>query len=126
MRKVLSLAFGSGGDRNGTTGCEIVAPQRDGECNDGEPGYNDCPRLGTKPLEPLCVELDRAEDCRSGDHPTAVGARRPSPNGNDDDRPTDDERDLRYMQVGSAPSLPVRPQPVILAPRPGLAGIIAQ
>jgi hypothetical protein len=48
---------------------EIVAPQRDGESNDGEPGYNDCPRLGTKSLEPLCIELDCAEHCRGGDHP---------------------------------------------------------
>jgi hypothetical protein len=71
------------------TSCEIVAPQRDGEADDGEPGYNDCPRLGTKPLEPLCVELDRAEDCRSGNHPTAVGARRPNPNGDDNNRPAD-------------------------------------
>jgi hypothetical protein len=26
---------------------EIVAPQRDGEGDDGEPSYDDCPRLGT-------------------------------------------------------------------------------
>ena len=46
-------AFGSGGDCSGTTPGEIVAPQRDGEADDGEPGYDDCPRLRTKPLEPL-------------------------------------------------------------------------
>ena len=45
----------------------------------------------------LRIELDRAEDRRDGDDPTAVGARRPSPNGDDDDRSTDDERGLRYM-----------------------------
>jgi hypothetical protein len=89
--------FGSGGDRSEATACEIVAPQRDGNGNNGEPGSDDCPRLGTKPLAPLCVELDRPEDCRGGDDPTAVGARRPSPNGYDDDRPSDDERGLRYM-----------------------------
>jgi len=90
-------AFGSGGDRSWATGCEIVAPQRDGEGDDGEPGYNDRPRLGTKPLEPLCIELDRAEDCRGGNDPTAVGACRPNPNGDDEDGPSDDEHDLRYM-----------------------------
>ena len=42
--------FGSGGYRRRAIGCEIVAPQSDGEGDDGEPGYNDCPRLGTKPL----------------------------------------------------------------------------
>ena len=63
----------------------------------GETAYNDCPRLGTKLLEPLCVELDRAEDRRGSDNPTAVGARRPSPNGDNDDRPNDDECGLRYM-----------------------------
>ena len=89
--------FGSGGDRNGATGREIVAPQSDGESDDGETAYNDCPRLGTKSLEPLRIELDRAEDRRGGDDPTTVGARRPSPNSDEDNRPTDDERDLRYM-----------------------------
>ena len=97
MHTVSSRLFGSGGDRSGSLPGEIVASQRDGEGDDGEPSYNDCSRLGTKPLEPLCVELDRAENCRGGDDPTAVGARRPSPNGDDDDRPTDDERGLRYM-----------------------------
>jgi len=57
------------------TPVEIIAPQRDGEGDDGEPGYNDRPKLGPKPLEPLCVKLDRAEDGRSGDNPTAVVAR---------------------------------------------------
>ena len=89
--------FGSGSDRSGATRCEIVKPQRDGEGDDGEPGYNDCPRLGTKPFEPLCVELDRAEHCRGCDNPTAVGVCRPSPNADDDDGPSDNERDLRYM-----------------------------
>jgi hypothetical protein len=79
------------------TACEIVAPQRDGEADYGEPGYNDRPRFGTEPLEPLCVELDRAEDRRGGDDPTAVGARRPGSNGDDDDGPSDDERGLRYV-----------------------------
>src|SRR6516164_1638743 len=82
--------FGSGGYRRRAIGCEIVAPQSDGEGDDSEPGYNDCPRLGTKPLEPLCVELDRAENRCGGDDPTAVGTRRPSPNGDDDDHPTED------------------------------------
>ena len=79
MRVVLSSALGSSGDRSGTTPGEIVAPQRDGKGDDGEPGYNDRPRRGTKPLEPLCVELDRTEDCRIGDDLTAVGVGRPSP-----------------------------------------------
>src|SRR5215472_6338532 len=41
MRVVLSSALGSSGDRSGTTPGEIVAPQRDGKGDDGEPGYND-------------------------------------------------------------------------------------
>ena len=94
---VLSPGFGSGGDRRGAIGCEIVPPQRDGEGDDSETAYNDCPRLGTKPLEPLRIELDRAEGRRRGDDPTAVGVRRPRPNGDDDDGPADDERDLRHM-----------------------------
>src|SRR5215469_9933578 len=69
--------FDSGGDRRGVIGCEIVPPQRDGEGDDGETAYNDCPRLGTKPLEPLRIELDRAEDRRGGDDPTTIGASRP-------------------------------------------------
>ena len=88
---------GSGGNRRGAIGCEIVQPQRDGEGDDGETAYNDRPRLGTKPLDPLCIELDRAEDRRCGDDPTTVGARRPGPNSDEDDRPTDDELGLRYM-----------------------------
>jgi hypothetical protein len=122
---VLNPAFGSGGDRSGTTLGEIVAPQRDGEGDDGDPRYNDCPRLSTKSLEPLCIELDRSEDCRCGDGPTAVVARRPSSNGDDDDGPLNDERDLRYMEVGGTPSLSIRLQPVIFALRPSLARIIA-
>src|SRR6516225_4608421 len=110
LHHVGSGSFGSGGDCSGTTAAQIVAPQHDGEGDDGEPGYNDCPRLSTKPLEPLCVKLNRTEDCCGGDDPTAVVARRPSPNGDDDDRPADDERDLRYMEVGGTPSLLVRPQ----------------
>ena len=47
VRAVLSPAFGSGSDRSWATGCQIVAPQRDGEGDDGEPSYDDCPRLGT-------------------------------------------------------------------------------
>ena len=53
LHHVGSGSFGSGGDCSGTTPGEIVAPQRDGEADDGEPGYDDCPRLRTKPLEPL-------------------------------------------------------------------------
>ena len=90
-------AFGSGGNCSGITPGEIVPPQRDGKGDDGEPGYNDCPRLGTKPLEPLCVEFDSTENCHGADDPPAVGARRPSPNSYDENGPSDDERGLRYM-----------------------------
>jgi hypothetical protein len=44
------------------------------------------------------MELDRTENCRGGNRPTAVGARRPSPNGNDDDRPANDESSFRSMR----------------------------
>ena len=74
VHTVWILALWLGGDRRPATGCEIVAPQRDGKGNDGEPGYDDCPMLGIKPFVPLCIELDRAENCRGGDDPTAIGA----------------------------------------------------
>jgi hypothetical protein len=104
MRTASSTAFDSSGDRSPVTGYEILAPQSDSEGDDGEPGYNDCPRLGTKPLEPLCVKLDRAEDCRGSDDPTAVGACRPGPNSDDDDRPTDMNAISGNMEVVGAPS----------------------
>ena len=81
----------------GRSAVRLYRHNDDGEGDDGETAYNDRPRLGTKPLDPLCIELDRAEDRRCGDDPTAVGARRPSPNSDEDDRPTDDELGLRYM-----------------------------
>ena len=102
----LGSGFGSGGDCSGTTPVEIVAPQSDGEDDNCEPRHNDCPRLGPKPLELLRVELDRAEDCCGGDDPTAIGAP-PKLQRRRHDRPADDERDLRYMEVGGAPSFPV-------------------
>ena len=68
MCDVLGYFFGSGSDRSGATPTEIVAPQRDGEANDGEPGYYNCPRFGTKPLaEPWITKtkalpLDAAQE----------------------------------------------------------------
>ena len=83
--------------------------QRHGKGDDGEHRHNDCPGLGTKPLKPLCVELNRAKDCRGGEDPTVVSARCPSSNGDDDIGPTDDERGLRYMEMCDAPGVLVRP-----------------